>query len=132
MKELDSQPDTLINSHECVTCHDIDKKVITATVSFRVVANTADGRAYITIESEFVASYTAESLDDVSKEHIDVFGEINGTYNLWPYWREFVQTATVRMDLPALVLPVYRPVLSPEETKPDKQKSAKRSIAKKR
>jgi preprotein translocase subunit SecB len=31
---------------------------------------------------------------------------MNGIYNIWPYWREYVQTTTSRLGLPPLTLPV--------------------------
>ena len=36
------------------------------------------------------------------------FAELNGALNVWPYWRELVQTVASRAGLGALTLPVYR------------------------
>lgn len=36
----------------------------------------------------------------------ECFAKINGVYNAWPYWREFVQHCTTRMGLPPLTLPL--------------------------
>lgn len=41
-----------------------------------------------------------------SDEQVSAFSRINGLYNAWPYFREFVQNATCRMGLPALTLPL--------------------------
>ena len=39
---------------------------------------------------------------------LELFAQANGTFNLWPYWREFVQSTSTRMGLPALTVPSYR------------------------
>lgn len=62
------------------------------------------------IEALFVLQYKVPSFDGLSKANIDAFGELNGVFNVWPYWREFVQNMTVRMGLPPLTVPVYRPL----------------------
>ena len=62
------------------------------------------------IEALFVVLYRVPTLDGITKENIDAFGEMNGVYNVWPYWREFVQSMTVRMGLPPLTVPVFRPL----------------------
>ncbi len=36
------------------------------------------------------------------------FASLNGVFNAWPYFREFLQSATTRMGLPQFVLPVFR------------------------
>ena len=41
-------------------------------------------------------------------EERQAFADLNGVFNAWPYFREFVQSATVRMGLPAFVVPVLR------------------------
>jgi preprotein translocase subunit SecB len=39
---------------------------------------------------------------------IEAFAEVNAVHNAWPYWRELVQNVTVRMQLPPLILPLFR------------------------
>ena len=43
-----------------------------------------------------------------TQEERQAFADLNGVFNAWPYFREFVQSATVRMGLPAFVVPVLR------------------------
>lgn len=59
----------------------------------------------VVIEAEFVLTYGVDSLDGISQESAHAFGRINGIHNVWPYWREYVQSTTVRLGLPALTLP---------------------------
>ena len=67
----------------------------------------------VNVSATFLLAYHAENREHLSEAHFHRFGEINGVYNAWPYWREFVQNTIVRMGLPPLVIPVYR-ILSPE------------------
>ncbi len=70
-----------------------------------------DDEEMLRIEAVFIAIYRVPSLKGIQQEHLKAFGELNGLYNLWPYWREFVQSATTRMGFPALTIPVFRPVI---------------------
>lgn len=45
---------------------------------------------------------------DERNTYLGAFANVNGIYNVWPYFRELVQSVTSRMGLPPLVLPVYR------------------------
>jgi hypothetical protein len=68
--------------------------------------------------------------DDVLAE----FASTNGVFNAWPYWREFIQTTVARMELPPLVLPVFRLERRPEtaETTMPRQNSSGRAKAQKK
>jgi hypothetical protein len=55
---------------------------------------------------EFHLSYRIDSFEGISDDHLDAFGKMNGIYNAWPYLREYVQSMTTRVGLPALTLPV--------------------------
>ncbi len=60
------------------------------------------------IEASFMLVYKADNLKDLSKNNFNAFGNTNGIYNAWPYWREFVQNTIARMSLPPLTIPVFR------------------------
>lgn len=62
----------------------------------------------IRIAATFALVYQLPMSDEYTQDHYDAFGEINGLFNLWPYWRELVQNVTMRMGLPPLTLPVMR------------------------
>jgi preprotein translocase subunit SecB len=63
-------------------------------------------KTLVRIQGEYELEYSIDSFDKIKPENIKAFGEMNGVYNAWPYWREFVQSITVRMGLPPLTLPV--------------------------
>lgn len=62
----------------------------------------------LNIEANFLLRYSVPSPEVLTPARIKAFGELNGILNVWPYWREFVQSMTVRMGFPALVIPVHR------------------------
>lgn len=87
---------------------DEKKSRISVLARFRLVARdegTPAGSEGLRIEAAFLLSYAVASITGLSKEHIDAFGAMNGVFNVWPYWREYVQSTTVRMGLPALTVP---------------------------
>lgn len=93
---------------------EVDKKqkVVCVRPRFGVSAKYDDTNEeeLLQIEAQFVLRYRLPNLGGLSKANFTAFGELNGLYNAWPYWREFVQSTTVRMGLPPLTVPVYRPM----------------------
>jgi len=47
------------------------------------------------------------------KDELEAFASLNGVFNAWPYFREYLQSVTTRMGLPPFVLPVFRVKRSP-------------------
>ena len=64
--------------------------------------------APVAIEAVFELRYGLNSTEGLTKENYDAFGESNAVFNAWPYWREYVQSATMRLGLPGLTLPLFR------------------------
>jgi len=89
---------------------DKEAKVVQVQVSFVARAKYSrsdkDGKAPITIDADFVLDYSLDSTDGIEPKHIEAFSRMNGVYNAWPYWREYVQSMSVRLGLPALTLPL--------------------------
>jgi len=80
--------------------------------------------SFLSIDATFFLLYRldgAEGLDDMA---LSSFADLNGTYNAWPYWREFVQSITSRMDLPPLTIPVFRLPVSSARVAAKKEKEA--------
>lgn len=61
---------------------------------------------------QFVAEYALEYRLPEGKNYSDLalhwFAELNGTLNVWPYWREHVHSVVARVGLGSLTLPVWR------------------------
>ncbi len=86
---------------------------------------------FLNIKAMFALVYRAKDLSKLSKKAFDSFGQANGIYNAWPYWREFVQNVTTRMGLPSLTVPVFRIVAPPQKEASTKKGATKKKIEKK-
>ena len=51
----------------------------------------------------FEAAY--ESLEQLNKEEVQLFGKSNVGFNVWPFWREYVQSSCMRMNIKPISLP---------------------------
>lgn len=71
----------------------------------------------VVVKIQYELEYELPEGLQVTRSEIQAFARVNGVFNAWPYFRETVQSAMQRMDLPPLVLPVYRvPQPSPPTT----------------
>lgn len=88
-----------------------DRARICAQVCFTLEGRQDDEDArgvVLLIEATFNATYEVPVDHEADKGALDFFAQANGTFNLWPYWREFVQATAARMGIPALTVPTYR------------------------
>lgn len=60
------------------------------------------------VNAAIALTYSISSFDGLSDIQLGSFALMNGVFNAWPYWREYLQSATVRLGLPALIAPVHR------------------------
>lgn len=69
----------------------------------------------MSVLASFVATYSVVE-PFIDKETVEKLVQQIALLNVWPYWREFVQTMTVRMGLPAFPVPlIYREKLIQED-----------------
>jgi len=108
---------------------DTNTVLVLATFTLKMYDSGSDTREpFAEIQAAFSLAYKADALDDLSKEHVDCFANTNGFYNAWPYWREFAQNMTARLNLPPLTLPVFR-IFPPRQPQGPKDKPQEDSIA---
>jgi preprotein translocase subunit SecB len=112
----------------------VDRKngyiIVTAKFHFEAFTESKTQKPVILIDASFLLAYKIENFEGLTQKGFDQFANLNGIYNAWPYWREFVQNTVARMGLPSLSIPVFRIVESPKE-KTIKQKVGKRKVSKK-
>ena len=60
------------------------------------------------IQASFMLRYGAKSIAEFDDSVFEAFAKTNGVFNAWPYWREFVQSMTLRMGIPGVTIPVFR------------------------
>ena len=79
---------------------------VRANLDVRIENESKPSVAVVKIQYEL--EYRVPEDFRASRADLTAFAKVNGVFNAWPYFREIVQTATLRMDLPPVVLPVYR------------------------
>jgi hypothetical protein len=82
---------------------------IMVQISFSLVGADAEKGDGLRVEAMFGLMYLTRSPDAVSPEVLAAFSQTVGVQNVWPYWREFVQSMTGRMGLPPLRMPLLNP-----------------------
>lgn len=63
----------------------------------------ADAEVLAHIEGVMIAEYAMEP--NPGPDALKAFALNNASYHVWPYWREFLSTQCLRMNLPKLVIP---------------------------
>lgn len=58
------------------------------------------------IEGIMVAEY--QMLDDPGPEALNQFAMKNASFHIWPYWREYLTSQSLRMNLPKLMMPAVQ------------------------
>jgi hypothetical protein len=72
------------------------------------IVSESDQKEHATMKVQFELSYRLPSDFAASRSELNAFAKVNGVFNAWPYFREFVQSTSQKMDLPVILLPVYR------------------------
>lgn len=68
-----------------------------------------DGDALVHLRAQYLAVYRLDDPASYPEDALQHFAELNGTYNVWPYWRELVHTSAARAGLTSMLVPVFRP-----------------------
>lgn len=97
-----------------------------------VPAQEADepSKDVLSLTATYLAVYELPTANERDEKALQYFAQLNGTYNVWPYWRELVQTVTGRVGLASFVVPVLR--LTPTEVPGEPGTSELRDAAPKR
>lgn len=67
--------------------------------------DTSDDPLFI-IEADFEAIYLSKK--ELSKEELEEFAKQNVGFNVWPFWREYVQSTCSRMGITSVKVPFYK------------------------
>ena len=78
----------------------------TDTLAVRTCLAVSAGE-FLHIAADFTLDYQVDkSLSTITPEGATAFGKVNGIHNIWPYWREYVHSTTMRAGFPPLVIPL--------------------------
>lgn len=87
-------------------------------VSFKMTGKrTDDGVAAVVVECDFEADYEMAEGFALSPEAARAFKDGNAIFNVWPYFREYLQSSLQRMGLPPLTAPFLRLQPKPPKVK---------------
>lgn len=148
---LTISPEALTLEHKCSTeilSNDIEKNIWLILCNFQVAAFNSESldKFVMKIEASFCTSYARKLTDHLIPDDDDspdtsIVGAespefllsvaeylftVNPISNVWPYWREFVQSMGARMGFPALTVPLLEIALKKATLKQAKSKPAKK------
>lgn len=69
-----------------------------------VVGQQPESKVVAFVEADFVAEYLLE--EDMDSNFISKFSEQFVAIHVWPFWREFLLSQSIRLKLPAAILPL--------------------------
>jgi hypothetical protein len=81
---------------------------VTAVMEARVAPKATPKAPAMSIRAVFELKYSLTPDVTASDDQLNKFSRINGVFNAWPYGREFIQNTSTRMNLPPVVVPVFR------------------------
>lgn len=89
---------------------DNENKMIFVVADFKLKAYSDEEKSceVLEISASFLIAYKLDELKIFVDEDFKFFANNNGIYNAWPFWREYVQSASTRMGLPTITIPVFR------------------------
>ena len=96
-----SEPASLRHTFDATTNFSQENGTLSVHASLAVSAGD-----FLQIEAEFLLDYSLRKEIPVSEEIASAFGKMNGIYNVWPYWREYVQSVSSRAGMPPVALPL--------------------------
>lgn len=81
---------------------------VIADLGVSIPAKDTTSPPAVAVDARFELDYVLPAEVIASDEELNAFARVNGLFNAWPYFREFVQTSMARMQLPPLVIPLVR------------------------
>jgi hypothetical protein len=86
---------------------------IQPTLSLRAYKPNTDkrpGEPVVRIDATFLLIYACENVAQIPTENISAFAMTSGAFTIWPYWRELVMDASMRMRIAPIVVPPLQPI----------------------
>ena len=62
----------------------------------------------VEISGTFVLLYARPKHEGVTEANLLAFAKTSSVFSVWPYWREYIHSTSLRLSIPAIVLPTYR------------------------
>lgn len=81
-----------------------------------------DYKPDVELECHYALTYSLRNKEKIPTEDLSLLCDINGCYNAWPFFREFVLSMTKKMEVPSLTIP-FLVIKAKKETKRKKESS---------
>ena len=91
----------LQHSFDATTVLDREAGLLSVYASLTVSAGK-----FVQIVAEFILEYSFDKSTPITDEIATAFGRMNGVHNVWPYWREYVQSISMKVGLRPITLPL--------------------------
>lgn len=108
--------------------NDKDHVYVTLDCRFGASADEHAKTNVCDVQAVFLLIYKLEDAATFPSDALEHFAHLNGAYNAWPYWRQFVQSTTAEMGLSGVTLPVFRPPIVKLEDEETAEKTAEREM----
>jgi hypothetical protein len=96
-----------------------EPRVLRVVVAFKMTGSAAGAESpAVAVESDFEADYVLQEGFELTAEAANAFKDGNAIFNMWPYFREYLQNSLARMGLPPLTAPFLRLQPKPPKVKP--------------
>jgi hypothetical protein len=87
---------------------------VTLNLEFEGLASSGSGdlspeRKVVRIASTYLVVYELDPGPQPAAADLEAFAVVNGQFNVWPYWRQYVQDCLARVELPPFMLPPFNP-----------------------
>ena len=99
---------------------DVDRLAVLVSLDLDVFGDDPDDGddPVFRVSATFCVQYSLLTMPEHASEDLQSFARINGTFNVWPYWRALVQALGNQAGLHNLVIPVFRPHELPDRHQP--------------
>lgn len=104
----DQEAETEIAFRPTVVRRQSDSLGLTIEFHFGVSSGVDKPMDLLKVNCRFEAVYSIATDFEPTNEQIAAFHKGNAVFNCWPFFREFVQNATVRMHIPPPAVPFLR------------------------
>ena len=88
----------------------LDRFFVRLRFTLKIVEKEAEEPSPSLVEmmARFVILYDLPKSDGITREGLVTFAGSSGVFSVWPYWREFVHSMSLRLAVPPIILPTYR------------------------
>jgi preprotein translocase subunit SecB len=73
---------------------------------YSLSARNSDNKTVLKIESVFIIVFVSK--EEITEEFFEIYKNLSLPLNVWPFFRELVNSITSRMNIPPLTLPLLK------------------------